>query len=512
VHLPGQNLCLFDLPLAPPVALQLHLVLAKGPWPKAGAAPLNFWRGYMRAKGILLAGLMALPLFAEPAGNESASHLNFETGFAPVVKRCLPAVVNVSSSKIVHSTSGADARDALGQFFNPPPMRRKREESLGSGVIVRPDGYILTNEHVIAGASYVKVGMSDHRDFEARVIGTDPKTDIALLKVNATGLPTVPLGDSSQMRPGDFVLAIGDPFGLSQTVTMGIVSAVGRGNLGIEDYEDFIQTDAAINPGNSGGALINANGQLIGINTALLSGAGGFEGVGFAIPVNMAHMVMDRILQSGHVIRAWMGVTTQQVTSGIAQSFGLRGEPRGALIAQVSPNSPAARAGLASGDLILAVNGHPVPTNDVLSLTISMTAPGTTVHLRVLREGVERDIPVTLGEEPVSGKGEASRAVSAAPVAGLLEGIDVTELTPDLSHELSLPPGAKGVVVTGLDPASLALAAGLQRGDVIAQINHHTVASTTEFHDAVRAASGTDRVLLFVYHKGNTRYLVVEPE
>jgi serine protease Do len=466
----------------------------------------------MRLNAMLLAGVMALPLFAGPAGSEAASRLNFETGFAPVVKRCLPAVVNVSSSKIVHSTSDVPS-DALGQFFAPPHERRKREESLGSGVIVRPDGYILTNEHVIEGAGYVKVELGDHREFEARVIGTDPKTDIALLKVNATGLPTVPLGDSSQMQPGDFVLAIGDPFGLSQTVTMGIVSAVGRGNLGIEDYEDFIQTDAAINPGNSGGALINANGQLIGINTALLSGAGGFEGVGFAIPINMAHMVMDRILQSGRVIRAWMGVTTQQVTSGIAHSFGLQGQPRGALVAQVTPNSPASRAGLAAGDIILAVNGHPVLTNDALSLTISMTAPGTTVRLRVLREGVERDIPVALGEEPVSGKGEASRAVSAAPAAaGLLEGIDVADLTPDLSHQLDLPPGTRGVIVTGLDPASLALAAGLQRGDVIAQVNHHPVANASEFRDAVRAASGTDHVLLFVYHKGNTRYLVVEPE
>jgi serine protease Do len=467
----------------------------------------------MRSNVILLATVVALPLFAAPAASDLASRLNFETGFAPVVKRSLPAVVNVSSSKIVRSTAGEDEPDpALGQFFTPPLPHRKREESLGSGVIVRSDGYILTNEHVIAGASYVKVALADQREFQARVVGSDPKTDVALLKVDATGLPTLPLGDSSQTQPGDFVLAIGVPFGLSQSVTMGIVSAVGRGNLGIEDYEDFIQTDAAINPGNSGGALINASGQLIGINTALLSGAGGFQGVGFAIPINMAHDVMDRILKSGRVVRAWMGITTQPVTSGIAQSFGLPGGPRGALVAQVTPNSPASRAGLSAGDIILAVNGHPVTNNDELSLTISMLAPGTAIRLRVLRTGAEREIPVTLGEEPVkSGKGEAARAAFSAP-AGLLEGIDVADLTPDLARGLSLPPEVKGVVVTGLDPASLALAAGLERGDVIVQVDHRPVADAAGFRSAARGVASAGRVLLFVYHKGNTRYLVVAPE
>ncbi len=466
----------------------------------------------MRLNVFLLAAVLGLPLFAVPAAGDLASRLNFETGFSPVVKRSLPAVVNVSSSKIVRSTGGEDEQDpALGQFFAPPIPHRKREESLGSGVIIRSDGYILTNEHVIEGAGYVKVQLGDQREFQARVIGSDPKTDIAVLKVDATGLPTLPLGDSSQTQPGDFVLAIGVPFGLSQSVTMGIVSAVGRGNLGIEDYEDFIQTDAAINPGNSGGALINANGQLIGINTALLSGAGGFQGVGFAIPINMARDVMDRILKSGRVVRAWIGITTQPVTSGIAQSFGLPGGPRGALVAEITPDSPASRAGLSAGDIILAVNGRPVTNNDELSLTISMLNPGATVRLRVLRGGVQREIPVTLGEEPVKlGKGEAARAASAAP-AGLLEGIDVADLTPDLARELSLPPGVKGVAVTGLDPASLALAAGLERGDVIVQVDHRPVANAAEFRAAVRAA-GSGRVLLFVYHKGNTRYLVVEPE
>lgn len=473
----------------------------------------------MRWNAISLAAVLALPLVANPAGTESASRLTFETGFAPVVKRSLPAVVNVSSSKIVRGGGDEDAPDidpALGQFFGGDLphvfQQRKREESLGSGVIVRSDGYILTNEHVIEGAGYIKVGLGDQREFQARVVGSDPKTDIALLKVNATGLPTLPLGDSSRMQPGDFVLAIGNPFGLSQTVTMGIVSAVGRGNLGIEDYEDFIQTDAPINPGNSGGALINVNGQLVGINTALLSGAGGFQGVGFAIPVNEARDVMDRILKNGRVIRAWVGITTQPVTPGIAESFGLRGQPRGALIAQVTPDSPASRAGLETGDIILAVNGKPVVNNDELSLTVSLSAPGSTIHLTVLRNRGEREIPVTLGEEPVKPPetGEANRAM-AAP-AGLLGGVDVADLTPELAHSLSVPAGTRGVVVTGLDPAGWALAAGLERGDVIVQVNRRPVANALEFSAAAHAAANSAHALLFVYHKGNTRYLVVEPE
>jgi serine protease Do len=455
------------------------------------------------------------------AAAEPASRLSFERGFAAVVKRCLPAVVNVSSSRIVRS-KGAQSPLSSDPFFRQmfgdqflrqfQKPRNQREESLGSGVIVSPDGYILTNEHVVDGASHVKIALGDQREFEARIVGRDAPTDIAVLKVDATGLPSLPLGDSRKMQPGDFVLAIGNPFGLSQTVTMGIVSAVGRGDLGIEHYEDFIQTDAAINPGNSGGALINVNGEVIGINTALLSGGGGNEGVGFAIPINMARAVMDQILKNGRVVRGWLGVTVQPVTPEMAGSFGLSGEPRGALVADIAPNSPAAPAGLAIGDIILELNGHPVPDSRDLSLKIAMMSPGSPIHLKVFRDGVEREIAATLGEMPATPeKGEASRAISAAPATTLLDGVTITALTPDILRQLHLPRAIRGVVVTDVDPASLAAEAGLKQGDVIEQVNHQPVSGTAEFQADIRRI-GRKPTLLLINRSGATRFMMIEPD
>src|SRR5262249_23990354 len=254
----------------------------------------------------------------------------------------------------------------------------QREHSLGSGVIVSSDGHILTNNHVVDGATEIKVSLPDKREMNAKVVGTDPKTDVAVLKIDARELPTLPLGDSTKMRVGDCAIAVGNPFGVGETVTVGIISATGRGGLGIEDYEDFIQTDAAVNPGNSGGPLVNVNGELIGINTAILSGGGGNEGVGFAVPINMARTVMNQILKTGKVTRGWLGVAVQPVTPSIAKAFGVSGEARGALIADISPDSPAAHAGLAKGDIIVEMNGQPVTDSRALSLKVSEMAPGTT--------------------------------------------------------------------------------------------------------------------------------------
>src|SRR5262249_30035121 len=258
------------------------------------------------------------------------------------------------------------------------PDRPLRQQGEGSGVIVSADGYIVTNNHVVDGATELNVSMSDKREMKARVIGTDSQTDIALIKVDARDLPHVTLGSSAAVEVGDIALAIGNPFGLGQTVTMGIISATGRGGLGIEDYEDFIQTDAAVNPGNSGGPLVNVNGELIGINTAILSGGGGNEGVGFAVPINMARTVMNQILKTGKVPGGWLGVAVQPVTPSIAKAFGVSGEARGALIADISPDSPAAHAGLAKGDIIVEMNGQPVTDSRALSLKVSEMAPGTT--------------------------------------------------------------------------------------------------------------------------------------
>src|SRR5271170_7102887 len=321
----------------------------------------------------------------------------FSNGFASVLKPALPAVVNIHTSKVVKSRASQ-----MMPFFNDPAFRQffgdqgpqgqqepqtEREQSLGSGVIITSDGMIVTNNHVIEGATDIKVDLSDKREFQAKVIGTDSKSDIAVLKIDATNLPTLALGDSSKLQIGDVVFAIGDPFGLDGTATMGIVSATGRGNLGIENYEDFIQTDAAINPGNSGGAMIDLRGNLIGINTAILSGgSGGNQGVGFAIPINMAKSVMEQIVGHGKVVRGYLGLYPQDLDASLAKQFGLN-QAGGALVSQISPDAPAAHAGLKPGDVILELNGQPVASANDLRLRISQTAPGTSVKLGVSRDG-----------------------------------------------------------------------------------------------------------------------------
>ena len=290
--------------------------------------------------------------------------------------------------------------DEFGRQFRVP--RERREQSLGSGVIVSPNGYILTNNHVVNGATEIQVTLSDKREFKARVVGTDAKTDIAVLRIDAADLPALTIGDSSKIQVGDFALAIGDPFGVGETVTMGIISATGRGNLGIEDYEDFIQTDAPINPGNSGGALINDRGELIGINTAILSHeSGGNQGIGFAIPVNLARQVMNQILEHGKVTRAYLGISMQELTPAMAKALG---DPQlhGALVGDVTANSPAQKAGIQRGDIVLEVNGTPVSDTNQLRNAVSMMSPGSVVKLKVFRRGSERELSAVLAELPDS--------------------------------------------------------------------------------------------------------------
>jgi serine protease Do len=476
------------------------------------------WDLFFAAALLVHPGPGSLPVRMEIG--HAAHQLSFNSGFSPVVKRCLPAVVNISSSKLVRAhESPLVTNPVFRQFFDDKALkemeapREVREQSLGSGVIVSSDGYILTNSHLVDGAGHVKVSLSDHREFEARVVGRDPETDIAVLKVPASGLPFIPLGDSSKVQAGDFVLAIGNPFGLSQTVTMGIVSAVGRGDLGIEDYEDFIQTDAAINPGNSGGALVNADGELIGINTALVAGgdSSGNQGIGFSIPVNLARGVLTQIVKTGRVVRARLGVTAQSVSAEMAKAFGLTGDPRGALIGDIEANGPAQHAGLKVGDIVLSVNGSPVRDSSSLSLRIAEMAPRTDVLLVVLRNGTEKRIPVTLGEEPAAPAEKPAAALASADRAAILDGIDVSELTADLENHLHLTSGTRGVVVTSLNSTSLAAAAGLQEGDVIEQVNRKPVESVPAYRDAARLAGG-DAVLLFVNRGGATRFVVIAPE
>jgi serine protease Do len=442
---------------------------------------------------------------------EPVSLANFSNGFAAVLKPALPAVVNIHSSKIVKGGQNEMPffndpffRQFFGDQFGNRTPQPEREHSLGSGVIISSDGTILTNNHVVDGASDIQVQLSDKREFKAKVIGTDPRTDIAVLKIDATGLPTLALGDSSRLQVGDVIFAIGDPFGVGETATMGIVSATGRSGLGIENYEDFVQTDAAINPGNSGGAMIDLHGNLIGINTAIETGGGGGNiGIGFAIPINMAHSVMDQIVSHGKVVRGYLGLVPQTVTPTLAQQFGLS-QPGGALVSDVSPDTPAARAGLKRGDVILRLNGEPVVSDNDLRLRISQTPPGTDVKLQIWRDGKTQDVNVALGEFPE----KAEQANSEASPNAALGGIHVQELTPDIQQDLNLKPGTHGVVVSDVDPASPA-AGDLQRGDVIQEVNHIPVANIEQYSKALSGA-GDRPLLLLVNRGGSTQYVVVE--
>jgi serine protease Do len=479
----------------------------------AGGAALQAVRG---TKSLFLGSAAASASASVPANAPASLKLAdpneglSKSSFAPVVKAVLPTVVNISSSKVVRTPnqlSGPMMDPFFQQFFgdgsggrNVP--RERRERSLGSGVIVSPEGYILTNNHVVDGATDIRVTLSDKREFKATIVGTDPKTDVAVLKVDGANLPAATIGNSSNVQVGDYALAIGDPFGVGQTVTMGIVSAKGRTNLGIEDYEDFIQTDAPINPGNSGGALVSDRGELIGINTAILShGSGGNEGIGFAVPINLAHQVMDQILKNGKVTRAYLGIIPQDVTPAIAKAMG-QSLPRGVLVGDVSPNSPAQESGLQRGDIIVEVNSKPVADANELRMSISMMQPDATVKLNVVRNGDRRDLSVKLGQLPTPeehAQAEKNGSESA------LEGVTVENLDEQTAQQLGVPPNTTGVVVTDVNPSSPYADSGLHSGDVIQEVNRQPVKNVADFEKAMR--KGGKEPLLLVNRHGSTMYL-----
>jgi serine protease Do len=464
---------------------------------------------------ILSANEVPLKLEENPA---PANLAELKNGFASVIGPALPAVVNISSTKIVKQQNNFPNLFSNDPFFRqffgdqfgsqPPAPRAEREHSLGSGVIVNPDGYILTNNHVISGASDVEVFTRDNKKFKAKVIGTDSRTDVAVLKIDASRLPALTVGDSSKLRVGDLVFAIGDPFGVGETATMGIVSATGRGLGGaIERYEDFIQTDAAINPGNSGGALLDVHGDLVGINTAIITGGGGgSQGVGFAIPVNMARNVMEQIVNHGKVIRGQLGVAIQSVDADMAKAFGLS-QGGGALVSDVTPRGPAEKAGIERGDIITELNGQPVQGPDDLSVHISELAPGTRVHLKVVHNGQPRDITVTLGE--LSEKEE--QAAISTNKSSSLQGVQVENLTPALARQLGVAPSLTGVVITSVDPSRPAAAADLENGDIIQEVNRKRVHNIGDY-DRALVGIGNQPVLLLVNRGGHSYFVVVEPQ
>jgi serine protease Do len=432
----------------------------------------------------------------------------------------VPAVVNISSSRVVKNEmrgmqQGQNMPQGMDPFFrqffgdnfpgyNVP--KEQREKSLGSGVIVSPEGYILTNNHVVDHATDVTVTLHDKRVLKAKVIGTDPRTDIAVLKIEGSNFPSLVLGNSSQVEVGDTVLAVGDPFGVGQTVTAGIVSATGRSGLGIEDVEDFIQTDAPINPGNSGGALVDDEGHLIGINTAILAGnSGGNQGIGFAVPINLARHDMDQILAHGKVERGYLGILPEDVTPTLAKAFSTNAT--GALVGDVTANSPAAKAGLQKGDIVTAVNGQTINDANQLRLMIGEMSPNSTANLTVMRNGRTEKIAVTLGEFPSTEQRASNNAGEKENAA--LEGVQVENLTPDTARELKLSPNAKGVVVDQVSGDSKAADAGLQRGDVIQEVNHKAVSNVNEFKQAVAGTTKDAPVLLLVNREGTTLFLAV---
>jgi serine protease Do len=439
------------------------------------------------------------------------------TSYAPIVKKVAPAVVKVV---VIAKASRLAMPDLLNdpfwrRFFGDPsdgqnPHRRftpPRQRGLGSGVVVTKDGYILTNNHVVDNADEVKVTLHDGREFDAKVIGRDSKSDVAVIKIDAKDLPVLPMADSDKVQVGDIVLAVGNPFGVGQTVTTGIVSATGRGNLGIEEYEDFIQTDAAINPGNSGGALVDVEGRLIGINTVIFSMSGGNQGIGFAVPSDLVRTVMNDLIQNGRVIRGYLGVLPQDVTPPLARQFKLK-DPSGALISEVVPKGPADKAGFKEGDVVTDFNGKKISDSRNFRLTVASTKPGVTVPVKVLRDGSPKTLEVTVQTRPDS-EPVAKNTGPGGTDEGTLNGVTVGDLDEQTREELKVPASIKGVVITEVQADCPAAEAGLKQGDIILEINKQPVRTAAE---AVRLTEHPkDKVtLLRVWSGGASRYVVVD--
>ncbi|HVU05828.1 MAG TPA: Do family serine endopeptidase [Polyangiaceae bacterium] len=438
-----------------------------------------------------------------------------DVSIADIAERVAPSVVNVSSSrtvKNVHERMPFFDDPFFRQFFGPglgpggPQEERRQEHGLGSGVIVS-EGVVVTNNHVVDGADEIKVITADKREFPAKVVGTDKKSDVAVLRISGdvSSLKPLEMGDSSRLRLGDIVLAIGNPFGVGQTITMGIVSAKGRANVGIAAYEDFIQTDAAINPGNSGGALVDMEGRLVGINTAILSRSGGNMGIGFAIPSNMVQPIMKSLLETGKVVRGWLGVGIQDIDQKLASAMNLS-SVKGILVSEAIAGGPGEKAGLKSGDVVLKLNGEPMDSTGRFRNAIAAAGAGATVKLEIQREGKTLTVDAKLGELPDKepggqGKGDASPA-------GSLDGLSIESLDAANRRKFDVPASVKsGVVVTDIDQGSPAAESGLRPGDVVVEVNRVPVTDIDQFKKAYTKVK--DRTLLRVLRDGRMLFVAV---
>jgi len=493
--------------------------------PPPGLTPARRRRAWHGATGlVLILASLATPAFASDGGIESLR----QTGkaFASVAGQVSPSVVNIQTEVTAQGKSAAGrpspfnhgfpfGEEFFERFFGDrhpgprgeSPRNEPRQIGQGSGFVFAPKGgvqgdksFILTNSHVVEGADKILVRLQDGREFEAKVTGRDPQSDVAVIEIPAGGLPPLPLADSARLDIGEWVIAVGNPFGLSHTVTVGVVSAKGRTSLGINDYEDFIQTDAAINPGNSGGPLIDLDGRVVGMNTAIVSRSGGYMGVGFAIPSNLIQAMAEQIITSGAVTRGYLGIIIQQLTPDLAHSFGMA--PRqGILVAQVSPDSPAAKAGLRQGDVIIAHDGQPVTDVGAFRNHIALTPPGQATRLTLVREGREQEVSLNVG---TLNKEALTAAESTQDAASL--GLTVQTLTPQLADQFGATPG-EGVVVTAVKPGSIAARTGIEAGTVILQVNQQPLSSAADFKHALERNPG-NRILLLI-RRGDMQQFVV---
>lgn len=476
--------------------------------------------------GILMLGSWNMPFYShaansQPVASESVgSPPNMDKGgFADIAQAVTPAVVNITVRKEAPVPMSGSPSDPMREFFGIPgmpempgmPNRRggppaPEAQGAGSGVIISSDGFVLTNDHVVDGATEITVTLPDKREFTGKVVGLDPQTDLAVVKVDATDLPFVPWGNSSNLRVGEYVLAVGNPFGLNSTVTMGIISALGRGGMGITQYEDFIQTDAAINPGNSGGALVNTRGELVGINTAIFSQSGGYQGVGFAVPTNLAKPVYESLISTGKIVRGFLGVGIQEISADLAQSFQLN-QTKGALVTNVVSGSPADEAGLQRGDVVVEFQGKPVLDPRSLQHHVIRTAVGSEVSMVVMRDGHKKSVKTVIREQ-----NNPTQVAQASPVEkeGPLAGVAVQDLDSGIAQQLGLEKNVNGVVVMDVAQGSYAARAGLAQGDVISEINRKPVGSEEDFVKAVSHLKENSSALIFIHRGKGALYLNIK--
>lgn len=448
-----------------------------------------------------------LPIAAEPLKESTDILFKMGEAMADVAEKVKPAVVNISTTRTIKTTANPFFDDpVVRRFFGEglgAPQKRKIT-NLGSGVIASSDGYILTNNHVIEGADDIVVKLSESREVKGKVVGMDSKTDIAVIKVNETDLPTISWADSDKLRVGEIVLAIGNPFGLSKTITMGIISALSRSGMGITDYEDFIQTDAAINPGNSGGALVNIRGEVIGINTAILSRSGGYQGIGFAIPANMVKNIMDGIINQGKVVRGWLGVQIQPLTPDLSKQFGLRDES-GVLLVDVVEGGPAEKGGLKRGDVIIEYEDRKTDNPSYFKNMVASTKPGKTVKIKVIRNSELLTITVIAGELPSDSR---TTSATALQTDNSMRGVSVQELTDEYLQKLNIRKKLKGVVISGIDKDSPAQGI-LMNGDIILEINRKLLTNVSEYQGIVSTIEKNQNILILLVRGAVSQYITV---